>query len=256
MATREQGSWEWLQEALNNFTTAAEDSPSRTGAQVETYGESTEAVNAVRVLDCGEPLVDVRHIQPPLAFAQAHPWGARFRRQFFVRKGVAARLVRAQSLLPQGHRLLIIECYRPRMVQRRLFAGLYFYLWTLYPDWDEQQLREAANVLIADPDIDAPAPHSTGGAVDLTLADPSGRPVEMCAPLGWTEASAPTICDRITPEARANRQLMIDALTEAGLTNYPGEWWHWSYGEPGWAVRVGGNTAVYGPVENPYDRLA
>ena len=57
-----------------------------------------------------------------------------------------------------------------------------------------------------------------GEAVDLTLADASGGPLEMCAPLGWTEASAPTFCDRITPEARVHRQLMIGALSEAGMS--------------------------------------
>jgi D-alanyl-D-alanine dipeptidase len=254
MTAPAKGSWEWLEAALNRFMTSTEETRPSGATQLETYGESTEAVNAVRVVDNGEPLIDVRHIQPPLTFARAHPWGARFRRQFFLRKGVAEKLVRARSLLPEGYRLLIIECYRPRMVQRRLFAGLYFHLWTLFPEWDEPQLREAANVLIADPDIDAPAPHSTGGAVDLTLADSAGHPLEMCAPLGWTEASAPTICERITPEARANRRVMIDALTQAGMTNYAGEWWHWSYGEPGWAVRAGSETAIYGPVENPYER--
>ena len=53
----------------------------------------------------------------------------------------------------------------------------------------------------------------------------------------------------ISPEARRNRELLRRALSGAGLTNYPGEWWHWSYGEPGWAVRTGQPHALYGAVE-------
>jgi len=34
-------------------------------------------------------------------------------------------------------------------------------------------------------------------------------------------------------------------LDLTGLTNYLGEWWHWSYGDSGWALRVGAKKAVY-----------
>ena len=36
------------------------------------------------------------------------------------------------------------------------------------------------------------------------------------------------------------------ALLEGGLTNYPSEYWHWSYGDQGWAYRTGANQALYG----------
>jgi D-alanyl-D-alanine dipeptidase len=158
----------------------------------------------------------------------------------------------AQSLLPRGYRLLIIEGYRPPILQRRLFQALFLYLHCLYPEWEPEQLREATNVLIADPDIGAPPPHATGGAVDLTMVHAGGCPVDMTSPLGWTEASAPTDCDQINREARGNRLMLVEALSIAGLTNYPGEWWHWSYGEPGWAVRSRRAAAIYGPVTSPY----
>lgn len=37
-------------------------------------------------------------------------------------------------------------------------------------------------------------------------------------------------------------------VTLSGLTNFRGEWWHWSYGEPGWALRGGHPTALYGAI--------
>ena len=47
---------------------------------------------------------------------------------------------------------------------------------------------------------------------------------------------------------RRHRRILAGALSSAGLTNYAGEWWHWSYGEPGWAVRTGHPLAIYGAV--------
>ena len=59
--------------------------------------------------------------------------------------------------------------------------------------------------------------------------------METTAPLGWNESSAPTACAEIGAEARSNRRILIEALAASGLTNYPGEWWHWSYGDAEWA---------------------
>src|SRR5262249_23559968 len=142
------------------------------------------------------------------------------------------------------------EGYRPIRIQRRLFAAAYRHLRSRHPRWSPQQLREAANVLVADPSIAAP-PHSTGGAVDVMLVDEQGRRLDLSTPLPSSELSAPTHCAGLSAEAQANRTLLVGALSRAGLTNYPGEWWHWSYGEPGWAVRTGAPYAIYGPVELP-----
>jgi D-alanyl-D-alanine dipeptidase len=34
----------------------------------------------------------------------------------------------------------------------------------------------------------------------------------------------------------------------AGITNYPSEYWHWSYGDQGWAYRGGEPNALYGAI--------
>jgi D-alanyl-D-alanine dipeptidase len=83
------------------------------------------------------------------------------------------------------------------------------------------------------------------------LVDAEGRRLDMNSPLPHAELSAPTECAGLSAEARANRSLLVNALSGAGLTNYAGEWWHWSYGEPGWAARTGAPHAIYGPVEPP-----
>jgi D-alanyl-D-alanine dipeptidase len=59
---------------------------------------------------------------------------------------------------------------------------------------------------------------------------------------------APTYSSKLDDECRTNRLILIRAMEAAGFTNYLGEWWHWSYGDQGWALRVGSPNAFYGPV--------
>jgi D-alanyl-D-alanine dipeptidase len=239
-----------LQECLAALFAAAEEGVGETDPTgLETYGEGVERVGRVAVRECGEPLVNVAELDLGIRLADSHPWSS-FPRVFWVRRSVAEMLDAAQRRLPEGVHLELLEGYRPLRIQRRLFAAAYRHLRSRHPRWSPTQLREAANVLVADPTV-APPPHSTGGAVDVMLVDAEGRRLDMSSPLPWSELSAPTDCAGLSAEARANRALLVDVLAGAGLTNYAGEWWHWSFGEPGWAVRTGAAHAVYGPVEPP-----
>src|SRR5262245_1743372 len=217
-------------------------------APPETYGETIHAVNRVPIRDNGEPLVDPRDLHSRITVATSHPW-AKFPRTSWVRETVGQMLAVAQARLPDGYRIQVIEGYRRLEVQRSLFLGASEHLRRRHPDWSQEHLREAANAWVAAPDIAAPPPHVTGGAVDLTLVGPDGKWVDMTGPAGWTELTAPTASEAVPETARVHRELLCSALWEAGLTNYPGEWWHWSYGEPGWAVRTSHPFALYGAVE-------
>src|SRR5207302_3894957 len=97
---------------------------------------------------------------------------------FWVRRSVAQMLAVAQRRLPPGIRLELLEGYRPLRIQRRLFAAAYRHLRARHPRWTPAQLREAANVLVADP-TGAPPPHSTGGAIDVVLVDAEGQRLDM-----------------------------------------------------------------------------
>ena len=239
-----------LEECLCALFSAAGERPVEADPSgLETYGEGVDRVSGVPVRENGEPLVNVAELELGVSLAASHPWSS-FPRVYWVRRSVAEMLEAAQQRLPNGVHLELLEGYRPLRIQRRLFAAAYGHLRSRHPRWTPAQLRKAANVLVADPAV-APPPHSTGGAVDVMLVDTHGQRFDMTSPLPCSEASAPTACPGVSAEARANRALLVEALSGAGLTNYPGEWWHWSYGEPGWAVRTGAPHAIYGPVEPP-----
>lgn len=39
--------------------------------------------------------------------------------------------------------------------------------------------------------------------------------------------------------------ILSGALRDVGFINYPGEYWHWSYGDRYWAHHVGEEFALY-----------
>ncbi|ANS69898.1 dipeptidase [Streptomyces lincolnensis] len=207
---------------------------------------SDARVAAVAVEECGEPLVDVsgsllvddRKYKDSLG-AETH-----------LRRGVLERLLRAQSLLPDGLRLLFVEGYRPPALQRRYFERYADELRAAHPQWAADRIRTAASRYVSPPEI---APHTAGAAVDLTLADADGRELDLGTAMNASPEESGGACYTdaagISEEARENRAVLGRALGAAGLVNYPTEWWHWSYGDRYWALATGAAVAPYGPKE-------
>ena len=98
---------------------------------------------------------------------------------------------------------------------------------------------------VAPTDQKAPPGHCTGAAIDLQLEDLQGEVIDICSPYD-RYSSAPTYCLGLTPEAEKNRRLLLDLMLEAGFSTCRDEWWHYSYGDAGWAVRVGAQECIYG----------
>jgi D-alanyl-D-alanine dipeptidase len=61
----------------------------------------------------------------------------------------------------------------------------------------------------------------------------------------------PAVVKRLGSEAAKHRVILSEALSGTELTNYPSEYWHWSFGDQGWAYRGGHPAALYGPIEPP-----
>lgn len=214
------------------------------------YGEPIEELNRVRINDNGEALVEIQKACSEIRFASTHPKFPDNPRTCWARKTVAEMLCKAQSYLPEGYHLEVQDAFRSQDSQEALFRMLCEELKLKHPEWTEAELHERANDFVADPYAKAPPPHTTGGAVDVTLVDDSGNKIDMTSPYGWDEVTAPTNFPGISKEARRNRHILITAMSKAGFTNYLGEWWHWSYGDSAWALRIGRDTAIYGKVEH------
>ncbi|MEV5895149.1 M15 family metallopeptidase [Nonomuraea fuscirosea] len=202
---------------------------------------SDPRVTSIPVRESGEPLADVRgrlRVDSRLADergAYAH-----------LRAGVLGRLEHAQSLLPDGYHLLIVEGYRPVATQRRIFDEYRATLTGLTPE----ESYVAASRYVSPVEV---APHTAGAAVDLTLCSPDGVEYDMGTQVNdnpeQSDGACYTAAPAISDDARAHRKLLAAALEPAGLVNYPTEWWHWSYGDRYWAMSTQAEHARYGPVE-------
>jgi D-alanyl-D-alanine dipeptidase len=210
---------------------------------------SDPKITMMDVDEHGDPLVDVHDIPGVLVDERlADPLSAYAR----LRQGVAERVARAQERLPAGLRLLIVEGYRPLALQVRYFDEYVKELRDDNPDWPEDHVYVQASRSLSPPEI---GPHVCGAAVDLTLCTGDGRELRMGTEVNASpeesEGACYTASRAISAAARENRRILCDALTAAGLVNYPTEWWHWSYGDRYWAVMTGAEAAHYGQVEWP-----
>lgn len=170
-----------------------------------------------------------------------HPW---------VRKTVADRLAAAEASLPGGIRLLVVEGLRSLGAQQRIHDGYRAELAIDLPWLTDDEIDSLASRFVSPPAI---APHVSGAAVDLTLVDVDGSPLDLGTAIDATPEASNNACyldaRNVGESARTNRMLLADALRRVGLVNYPTEWWHWSFGDRYWAYVMGHPAAVHGPVD-------
>lgn len=156
-----------------------------------------------------------------------------------VRLGVAKRLEKAMALLPPSLTFKVFDAWRPTAVQAGLYAQYRNCVQQRHPHWTAAQIDAETVQFVSVPrqDMDFPAVHSTGGAIDLTLADKRtgleadmGTAFDDFTPQSHTAAFEKTENRRV----RENRRLLYWVMTEAGFVNLPSEWWHYDYGDSFW----------------------
>lgn len=176
-----------------------------------------------------------------------------------LRPQVGAMLASVDARLAQdGVRLFLHDAWRPRAVQA-YFHDMWFprELQRSRPELSGAALAQEVRRYWAPPSAaGAPAPHATGGAVDLTLVwEEDGQPLYMGSL--FDDGSALSHLDRFEgagqgqaafsdAEAQANRRLLYWVMTEAGFCPFANEWWHYSYGDAAWARVSGAAEALFG----------
>lgn len=194
-------------------------------------------VAAVRPVEGGEPFVPVP--VPTLVPYDRLPLPARD--GLVVRAGVARRLLAAHRSLPDPFGLVVLDGWRSPAFQRALLAH---YRATV-PGLGQGFVADAA---------DGPVPpHTTGGAVDLTLTW-RGVPLALGTDYdAFTDDARPAALERDGADARARdlRRVLAAALAPHGFVVHPLEWWHWSWGEQWWAAASGHAECPYDAVEAP-----
>ena len=209
-------------------------------------------VLAVRVNENHEPLVSVSHprikkpseITTPLDLEDG---------SMRARAAVAVALVRAVDSLPSAYGMVFIEGSRSFIQQKELFdAEVKRFMRKLGSTATEEQAGTMAEMFVANPA--KYAPHVTGAAVDVTLirkTNAAGSPTWELVDMGIDGFSrnetAATDYPGLTADQKRNRGILKTAMEQAGFTNYPAEFWHYSMGDR-YDAFCRGTDAVYGEI--------
>ena len=161
----------------------------------------------------------------------AHSFPASIR-PVWVRASVARRLATASALLPPGYSLVVMDGWRDLRLQEFLHRRAY-----------AAPGLEPGFVAPVSTDPSRPAPHHTGGTVDLTLAW-RGTPLGLGThfdefsqrAFAASLEAATTARDR---QARALRRLLRAVMLAQGFVGLAREWWHFEYGTRLWSAVTG-----------------
>ncbi|MBX3118997.1 MAG: D-alanyl-D-alanine carboxypeptidase family protein [Fimbriimonadaceae bacterium] len=203
--------------------------------------EPISALNKIREVENGDPLVPILEYAPEVVI---------FRTTVipYLRKVVCEMLHQASENLPEGMRLGVIDAWRPFERQVRIYDWMLACAKVAYPNRDYAQLRRTILRFVAPIDQPTPPGHCTGAAVDVVLLDNEGEQIDVWAPYDRFRA-APTYSYGLTPEATKMRMILVEAMLSAGFSNCRDEWWHYSYGDAGWAVRMAQENCFYGKAD-------
>lgn len=87
-----------------------------------------------------------------------------------VRESVADQLQDAQSSLPKGMHLIVLDAYRTNPLQQQLYDAFRGSLQVKYPDLSQKELTTETEKFVTAPSADKfVSPHNTGGAVDVAI---------------------------------------------------------------------------------------
>ncbi len=193
------------------------------------------AVEAVRVRECREPMVDLRQACPTVHLRTRA-------RRFLARATVAERLRQAQSWLDlnrPGFQIEVLEAYRAsgQAAAFSRWAG------SQVP----QQLGAVGGLMrqaIQQIPLAQTSPLATGGTLAVRLLDGAGRPLPMLDAWSWLKFDF----GPASREVREHRSLLAEAMQQGGFANALPTWWHWSYGDRLWAWATGQIEAFFADI--------
>lgn len=161
---------------------------------------------------------------------------------------MAQKILEAQKALPNGYKLVLRCGFRSLSIQKQHYKETLNKIAKNHPNWSKQKIKIETGKKLAPTDIIVP-PHSTGGAVDVTIMGPSGKMLDMGASFNDMTAATFTNYASVSSEVKKNRDLLVFVMEKVGMINYPTEWWHWSYGDQYWAAKEGKDFAIYDSIK-------
>lgn len=177
----------------------------------------------------------------------------KYQPSFYVRETVRGKLIAASEKLPKGMSIVLIEGYRSVETQQLLWNRKFNQLKEENPKWTNEETEQALKMVLAKP---SPlSNHNCGGAIDVTISHSDGALADMGNPYPsedtfeqWRE-KFPMFSEKITADQKRYREVLRHVMESQDFVWYPGEWWHYCWGDRMWAVYSGQTICFYGPTQ-------
>lgn len=209
--------------------TKKEVNESKTVKGAHTIDTSKVATQKTILIDS---LVDIQLINPEIQVDLKYATSDNFMKMklydrlknAYLQKDVAERLSNCQKFLSQiksGYRLLVYDAVRPVSVQQKMWDALD----SIHPDERGKFVSNPQNRSL----------HNLGAAVDLTIIDQNGIPLDMGA--GYDDIrkiAYPSLEQEflakgeLTEKQISNRELLRKVMKSQGFRPLETEWWHFN----------------------------
>jgi len=168
--------------------------------------------------------------------------------RFLVREALVEKIGRISKLLNQEDKTLIIRStWRSFKHQRLLWERSVKSMVKKYPDKSLEEVHKIVSYFIAP---ERKSTHSTGGAVDALIFDQSTKTVLDFGTNKGMKIDLGKKCypyhPEISEEAKRNRSLLIKCFEDEDFVCDMKEYWHFDYGNIGWAIEKAKDYAFYG----------
>ena len=224
--------------------------------------------NVIPIEDNKDKLIAIPNF---FKFINPHPYfnlGAPYKNKegiWKLREEVVKRLIKVNKFLKLKNNsfyLLIYDSWRPIEVQEFMYNRAFrleckrLNIEASVKDMERYPIiQKKVEKFWAYPSFDekCPPPHSTGGALDITLADKYGNEMDMGSNIDqMDEKSYPDFYKNIETEEATiwndRRSLLKEIMVQFEFVQHPNEWWHFSYGDQLWAWKNKKANAVYGKI--------
>jgi D-alanyl-D-alanine dipeptidase len=201
-----------------------------TSIQAQKKADKNIPVIEQKMLDQG--LVNIQDVNPDILVELKYATPDNFMKKnvygelthAYLQPEVAKKLSQASKFLSQekpGFKLLVYDAARPNSVQYKLWDAL---------DDLKIPLRQKTQY-VADPKIGSN--HNFGCAIDLTVVDEKGNPLDMgtkydfFGPLAYPRSEQEMLRQgKLSAKQIANRNILRKAMVKAGFAVNTTEWWH------------------------------
>lgn len=172
--------------------------------------------------------------------------------RYLVREPIFEKIGRISRLLDnEDKRLIIRSVWRSFDHQKMLWDAYTESQKIKHPQMGIDEIHEIVSYFIAP---ERESTHTTGGAVDALIYDLKTDRVMDFGTNDGLKIDLNKKCypyhPEISDEAKNNRALLISLFEGEDFVVDLKEYWHFDYGNAGWALEKGKDHAIYGILEN------